>query len=68
MEIMKPFSKRIDDLDDHIVDLLFRAARADSKGMNPDIIQKIYADLIKFSCNLEEELMADMAAKDRKTA
>lgn len=99
MEIMKPFRKRIDDLDDRIIDLLAQrtdiirevadfkykngipavlqdrvdevrercADRAELKNMDPETIRTMYAALIQYSCELEEELMTAMA-KDRKTA
>lgn len=104
MEIMKPFRKRIDDLDDQIIDLLAQrteiirevadfkykndipavlqdrvdevrercATRAEQKNMDPDVIRTMYAALIKFSCDLEEELMTAKAesqkADNRKSA
>lgn len=99
MEIMKPFRKRIDDLDDQIIDLMVQrteiirevadfkskndipavlqdrvdevrercAARAEAQGMDPEIIRTLYAALIKFSCDLEEELMA-ATSENRKSA
>lgn len=95
MEILKPYRKRIDDLDDRIIDLLvertavirevghlkFRegipavlqdrvdevreraAARAEAKGLNPDMIRRFYAELIQFSCDLEDTIKADLAQK-----
>lgn len=100
MKIMKPFRKRIDALDDQIIDLMIQrteiihevadfkhknnipavlqdrvdevrercADRAEKKGMDPEVIRSIYTKLIKYSCDLEEELMTDMTAKDKKTA
>lgn len=99
MEIMKPFRKRIDDLDDQIIDLLVQrteiirevadfkyknnipavlqdrvdevrercAARAEQQNMDADTIRTMYATLIKYSCDLEEELMAKKAV-NRKSA
>ena len=99
MEIMKPFRKRIDDLDDQIIDLMVQrteiirevadfkskndipavlqdrvdevrercAARAEAQGMDPEIIRTLDAALIKFSCDLEEELMA-ATSENRKSA
>ena len=99
MEIMKPFRKRIDDLDDQIIDLLVQrteiirevadfkyknnipavlqdrvdevrercATRAAENGIDADTIRTMYAALIKYSCDLEEELMAEKAA-NRKSA
>ena len=34
------------------------AERAGAQGMNSDIVRKIYALLIEYSCNLEDEIMA----------
>lgn len=95
MEILKPYRKRIDDLDDRIIDLLvertavirevghlkFRenipavlqdrvdevreraAARAKAKGLDEEMIRRFYAELIAFSCNLEETIKAELRAQ-----
>jgi chorismate mutase len=97
MEILKPYRRRIDDIDDRIIDLLaertgvirevghlkFRenipavlqdrvdevreraVARAAAKGLDPDIIRRFYAELIDFSCNLEESIKAELAAQKK---
>lgn len=97
MEIMKPFRKRIDALDDQIIDLLIarteiirevghfkfendipavlpdrvievreRAAeRAAARGLDADLVRKLYTTIIGYSCDLEEEIKADLAAKKK---
>lgn len=92
MEILKPYRRRIDDLDDRIVDLLVErigiirevgelkyrenipavlqdrvdevreraASRAGAKGVDPDLVRKLYAILIDYSCNLEDIIREDM--------
>jgi len=32
------------------------AARAEAKGLDPDIVRRLYALLIEWSCNLEETI------------
>lgn len=39
------------------------AARAGQNGMDEDIVRKIYALLIEYSCNLEEEIRQDLSKK-----
>jgi chorismate mutase len=95
MEILKPYRKRIDDLDDRIIDLLiertgvirevghlkFRegipavlqdrvdevreraTARAQAGGLDADMIRRFYAELIQFSCDLEDSIKAELAKK-----
>ncbi len=90
MEILKPYRRRIDDIDDRIVDLLAQrtevirevaalksregipavlqdrvdevreraAARAAGRGVDPEFVRQLYATLIKYSCELEERVMA----------
>jgi len=97
MEIMKPFRKRIDALDDQIIDLLIErtgiirevghfkfendipavlqdrvievreraAERAGAKGLDADLVRKLYTIIIGYSCDLEEEIKADLAAKKK---
>lgn len=97
MEIMKPFRKRIDDLDDQIIDLLIErtgiirevghfkfendipavlqdrvievreraAERAAAKGLDADLVRELYTIIIGYSCDLEEEIKADLAAKKK---
>lgn len=92
MEILKPYRKRIDDLDDRIIDLLVErtgiirevgllkynedipatlpdrvaevreraAARAEAKGLAPDLIRRLYTILIEYSCNLEDVIKEDL--------
>ena len=98
MEILKPYRKKIDDLDDQIVDLLVQreniihevaalkfkhnisavlqdrvdevrernAAHALAKGASEDFMRSLCAKIIAFSCDLEEEMMADMHQKNTK--
>lgn len=40
------------------------AERAAAKGLDADLVRKIYAMLIDYSCNLEEEIMAELNAKN----
>ncbi|MEB3207904.1 MAG: chorismate mutase [Synechococcus sp.] len=100
MEILKPYRKKIDDLDDRIVDLLVArteiirevallkhhekipavlqdrvdevreraAARAAARGLDPDLVRRLYAELIDYSCNLEDEIMGALDQKDIKSA
>lgn len=90
MEILKPYRKRIDDLDDKIVDLLCEregiirevaelkarenipaylndridevrernATRAGAKGTDANLVRKLYREIIEYSCQLEEDLIA----------
>lgn len=44
------------------------AERAAAKGMNADIVREIYARLIDFSCNLEDEIRAGLEAADKSAA
>jgi len=94
MEILKPYRKRIDAIDDEIVDLLVAReliikevahikvkneipsvlqdrvdevkmrcmTRAGDQGASPEIIEELYARLIKFSCDLEDEIAAQIKA------
>lgn len=41
------------------------AERAAAKGMNAEIVREIYARLVEFSCNLEDEIRAELAANDK---
>lgn len=93
MEIMKPFRRRIDAIDDKIIDLLVErtgvirevghfkfqndipavlpdrvievreraAERAAAKGLDPELIRKLYTIIIGYSCDLEEEIKAERA-------
>jgi 4-amino-4-deoxychorismate mutase len=93
MEILKPYRRQIDDLDDRIVDLLaqrmeiirevgalkFRenidavlkdrvdevreraVARGCEKGLDPDLVRRLYSILIDYSCNLEDEIKTSLA-------
>lgn len=95
MEILEPYRKRIDDLDDKIIDLFaerigiirevghlkFRedipsllqdrvdevrernAARAQQKGIDPDLIRELYTTLINYSCHLEDDIKQELASK-----
>lgn len=94
-EIMKPYRKRIDDLDDQIIDLLAERTgvirevgrlkheknipsviqsrvdevreravlRAAKKGLDENLIRQFYASLIDYSCNLEDEIKAELDQK-----
>ncbi len=44
------------------------AARGAQKGVDPELLRRIYTLLIDRSCALEEELMQDDAAKARRQA
>ena len=100
MEVMKPFRRRIDAIDDQIIDLLVsrieiirevgdfkfqngipavlpdrvievreRAAeRAAAKGLDPELIRQLYTILINYSCDLEEEIKADLSGTGKKAA
>ena len=100
MEILKPYRKRIDDLDDQIIDLLAarvgvirevgelkfhenipsrlddrvtqvrerNAERAAAKGLDPDLIRRVYTTLIDCSCQLEDEIKADLSRAAKKSA
>lgn len=100
MEALKPYRKRIDQLDDRIVDLLVErigiirevgqfkfdndipavlqdrvdevreraAARAESKGIDPDLVRALYQILIDYSCNLEDEIKQELSRPNRKEA
>lgn len=51
-------------LQDRVDEVRERAvARAAQKGINPDIIRRFYAELIQFSCDLEDTIKAELAAK-----
>lgn len=95
MEILKPYRRRIDSLDDRIIELLaerfavvrevgnlkFReqipsvlrdridevlervAAQAAEKGISPDLVRQIYALLIEHSCDLEDQIMAELSTR-----
>ena len=97
LETLRPYRKRINDLDDKIVDLLVERAgiirevghlkfaenipavlqdrvdevreraadRAGEQGLDADLVRQLYAILIDFSCNLEEEIKADLAAQGK---
>lgn len=86
MEVLKPYRRRIDAIDDQIVDLLARrlgiidevaelkaardipavledrvnevldrtAARAAEKGVDPELVRRLYAVLIAWCCEREE--------------
>ena len=98
MEVMKPFRRRIDAIDDQIIDLLVsrieiirevgdfkfqndipavlpdrvievreRAAeRAADKGLDPELIRQLYTILINYSCDLEEEIKADLSSAGKQ--
>lgn len=98
MEILKPYRKRIDELDKKIVDLLVQrvgiirevgelkfnnnipsvlqdrvdevrenaAEYAAEKGIDPDLVRRLYTTLIDYSCNLEDEIKEDLQ-KTKKT-
>jgi len=100
MEVMKPFRRRIDAIDDQIIDLLVsrieiirevghfkfqnnipavlpdrvievreRAAeRAAAKGLDAELIRQLYTILINYSCDLEEEIKADLSSTEKKAA
>lgn len=40
------------------------AARAAEKGLDPELVRALYTRLIDFSCDLEEEIMAQLSAPD----
>ncbi len=93
MEIMKPFRRRIDAIDDQIIDLLVEridiirevghfkfqndipavlpdrvievreraAERAMAKGLDPELVRQLYSAIIGYSCDLEEEIKAELA-------
>lgn len=95
MEIMKPFRRRIDALDDQIIDLLIErtgiirevghfkfendipavlpdrvievreraAERAGAKGLDADLVRQLYTIIIGYSCDLEEEIKDELAAR-----
>lgn len=42
------------------------AARAESKGVDPDLVRQLYARLIAYSCDLEDIIKRDLATERRK--
>ena len=42
------------------------ADRAAAKGLDPDLVRKLYSILIAYSCDLEEEIKADLAQNNQK--
>lgn len=100
MQVLKPFRKRIDDIDDQIIDLLVQrtgiirevgkfkfdndipavlpdrvievreraAERAAAKGLDRELVRTLYQTLIEYSCNLEDEIKATLAASGGKKA
>jgi chorismate mutase len=44
------------------------ADRAAARGIDADLVRQLYARLIDFSCNLEEEIKGELAAKKAKKA
>ncbi len=44
------------------------AARAAAQGLDPDVVRKIYAELIDFSCGLEEDIMTALSGGERRKA
>lgn len=38
------------------------AAKAAGKGLDPDLVRRLYTILIDWSCRLEDEIKADLAA------
>lgn len=100
MEVLKPYRRRIDALDDKIVGLLAErtsvirevgplkyehgidpilpdrieevreraAALAGEKGLDPDLVRRLYQILIDYSCALEEEIIRDLSSRPGKTA
>lgn len=97
MEILKPYRKRIDDLDDKIIDLLAEridiirevghlkhhedipsvipdrvkevreraVSRAVKKGVDENLVRHLYTALIDYSCNLEDEIKAELDNKEK---
>jgi chorismate mutase len=56
-------------LQDRVDEVRERAAsRALAKGLDPDLVRALYARLIMFSCDLEENLKQDMARNEKKAA
>jgi chorismate mutase len=51
-------------LQDRVDEVRERAtARAAAKGLPADIVRRFYAELIQFSCDLEDEIKAELAQK-----
>lgn len=53
-------------LPDRVVEVRERAAsRAAAKGLDADLVRQLYTTIIGYSCDLEEEIKADLLAKKR---
>lgn len=54
-------------LPDRVIEVRERAAeRAGQKGLDPDLIRQLYSILITYSCDLEEEIKADLSRQGHK--
>ena len=50
-------------LQDRVEEVISRAAaRADQKGLDPALVRKLYTILVDYSCNLEDEIKAELGA------
>ncbi len=55
-------------LPDRVIEVRERAAaRAAAKGLDADLVRTLYTTIIAFSCDLEEDIKAELAHK-QKTA
>lgn len=55
-------------LQDRVIEVRERAAaRAEAKGLDAALVRKLYDIIIGYSCDLEEEIKADLA-RHQKTA
>ncbi|PJB69235.1 MAG: chorismate mutase [Alphaproteobacteria bacterium CG_4_9_14_3_um_filter_47_13] len=100
MKILESYRRRIDALDDQIIDLLAKrtnivrevghlkfehdipailqdrieevreraAGRAATQDFNPDITRQLYNILIKYSCDIEEEIRDHLLASNTEAA
>ena len=96
MEVLKPYRRLIDDIDDKIIDLLVKrleiihavaelkaerdipavledrvqeviercAARAGEKNLDPELVRRLYAVLVGWCCDLENDFIQQKSCPD----
>jgi|JI10StandDraft_1071094.scaffolds.fasta_scaffold10320_15 chorismate mutase-like protein len=53
-------------LPDRVIEVRERAAeRAAAKGLDPELVRQLYTIIIGYSCDLEEEIKAGLAAQKK---
>lgn len=53
-------------LPDRVIEVRERAAeRAAAKGLDPELVRQLYTTIIGYSCDLEEEIKAGLAASKK---